>query len=57
MHEEEADNMGSHLQSPECRASSQIINGKEDKEDKEPWPAKRQKQNLQLTCQALAYIE
>lgn len=37
--------------SPECRASSQIINSDEDDEDEEPRPSKRRKRNSQFTRQ------
>jgi len=57
MYEGEAEKIGSHTEPPECRASSQIINGEEDEEDEEPRPAKRRKRNSQLTRQTQVHIE
>lgn len=56
-HEGEAEIIGSHTQSPECRDSSQIIHSEEDEEDEEPRPAKRRKRNSNLAHQAPAHIE
>ncbi|KIM98690.1 hypothetical protein OIDMADRAFT_57038 [Oidiodendron maius Zn] len=44
----EAERIGGQTQSTECRASSQIINSKEDEEDEEPRRAKRRKRNSHL---------
>jgi hypothetical protein len=56
-HEGEVENIGSHTQSPECRASSQIINSEEDKQDEQSWLVKRRKRNSHLTRQTLVHIE
>jgi hypothetical protein len=58
-HEGETENIRSHIQSPECRASSQVIHSKEeeDEEDEEPRPAKRRKRISQLTHQTPVHIE
>ena len=57
MYEEEAENIGSHTQPPECRASSQFINGEEDEEDEEPRPAKRRKRNSQLAHPSQVHVQ
>jgi hypothetical protein len=56
----EAANIGSHTQPPKCRASSQIINSKEDEEDEEdeePRPAKRRKRNSQHARPTPVHVE
>jgi hypothetical protein len=57
MYEGEAEKNRQPHRTPECRASSQIINSEEDEEDEEPRPAKRRKRNSQLTRQTQVHIE
>jgi hypothetical protein len=56
-YEGQVENISSQTQSPECRASSHIINSEEDEEDEEPRPAKRRKRNSQLTRHTPIHVE
>jgi hypothetical protein len=59
LHEGETENIDSHIQSPECRPSSQIIHSEEeeDEEEEEPRLVKRRKRYSQPTRHTPVHIE